>query len=98
MTKEEAVNKIVNEYSLDKLKVEILVQKSLNYMNRKDFPEDLILVLVEALQSNSNISNEGVKSMTVGDTKIEYQAKSSDDIIGSIRAQLNHFRKVGTLC
>lgn len=99
MTKKEAIIKIKEKIKdIEEIKVEILVQKALNYMNRKDFPEDLVLILVEALQSNSNNSNEHVKSMTVGDTKIEYQAKSSDDIIGSIKAQLNRFRKVGVLC
>lgn len=79
-----------------KIDIEIIVQKSLNYMNRKDFPEDLILVLVQQIRSTL-VTTNNVKSMTVGDTKVEYSLENTDTLISSLTPQLNHFRKVGVL-
>lgn len=96
---EKTVEKIKSRLKdVDELKIEILVQKCLNYMNRKDFPEELILVLVEKLLNDSKNTNNGIKSITEGDTKVEYVTTSeTDNLIDSLRPQLNRFRKVGVL-
>lgn len=98
MTQQQAIIEILNIIDADELKTKILVQKSLNYMNRKDFPEELVLVLVEKLSQDKENTNKGIKSITEGDTKIEYVTSSeTDNLIDSLRPQLNRYRKVGTL-
>ena len=98
MTVTETIKEISKRIEVDELKIEILVQKSLNYMNRKDFPDELILVLVERLLQDKENVNKGIKSVTEGDTKIEYVTTSeTDNLIDSLRPQLNRFRKVGTI-
>ena len=107
---EETVNKIyqiINNFlpnlneEKTKLEIKIQVRKSLNYMNREDFPEKLIEPLAEAMTLSyaSEIESGGVKSITKGDTRIEYitGTPQEDKVAVSMREQLNRFRKVGTV-
>lgn len=85
-----------------KIQVTILVKKSLNFMNRDDFPVELIepfaehlaLKTIEETELQSNISK-----VTEGDTTIEYNtsSNSTDEMFLSLKSQLFGFRKVGTV-
>lgn len=77
-----------------RLQATILYRKSLNYMNRKDFPQELIGVLAEQLALFS-FSQQQVKKVTEGDTTVEYATQ--DNLFNDIKTQLNKFRKVGTI-
>ena len=108
---EEIYNKIIenvkelvtisNEARL-KIQVTILVRKSLNFMNRNDFPVELIepfaehlaLKIIEETEIKGNISK-----VTEGDTTIEYSTSNNttDEMFLSLKSQLFRFRKVGTV-
>lgn len=86
-----------------KLRTTILVRKCLNFMNRKDFPVELIEPFAEHLAlkniEENSVNTQNMKSITEGDTKIEYDSATNvtDEIFLSLKAQLYRFRKVGTL-
>lgn len=81
-----------------KLNIELIVQESLNYMNRKDFPNELILTIAKYIaDNNSKEGTIGLKAMSVGDTKIEYIEIDPAFAILDLKKQLNRFRKVGTV-
>lgn len=83
-----------------RLNIRIQVRKCLNYMNRSDFPEELIEPLAEAMALEYLESSEKeVKRVTAGDTSIEYNTGSSaeDRVTISMREQLNRYRRVGTI-
>mgnify|MGYP001676655620 FL=1 len=92
---------ISNEARL-KIQVTILVRKSLNFMNRDDFPSELIepfsehlaLKIIEETNLQGNISK-----VTEGDTTIEYDTSNNttDEMFLSLKSQLFRFRKVGTV-
>lgn len=108
---EEVYNKIIekvkelttisNEAKL-KIQVTVLVRKALNFMNRDDFPVELIdpvaehlaLKIIEETNLQGNISK-----VTEGDTTIEYNTSNNttDEIFLSLKSQLFKFRKVGTV-
>ncbi|EFE85983.1 hypothetical protein [Fusobacterium periodonticum] len=108
---EEIYNKIIekvkeltnisNEARL-KIQVTILVRKALNFMNRDDFPKELIdpvaehlaLKIIEETEIKGNISK-----VTEGDTTIEYSTSNNttDEMFLSLKSQLFRFRKVGTV-
>ena len=108
---EELYNKIVekvkkltdisNEAKL-KIQVTILVRKSLNFMNRDDFPVELIEPFTEhlALKSIEETNLQGnISKVTEGDATIEYNtsSNSTDEMFLSLKSQLFRFRKVGTI-
>ena len=84
-----------------KLLIKIQVRKCLNYMNREDFPTELIEPLAEAiaLEYLEEEEEREVKRVTAGDTSVEYNSSSSvtDRVEISMREQLNRFRRVGTI-
>lgn len=83
-----------------KLLIKIQVRKCLNYMNREDFPIELIEPLAEAIALEYLEEEEReVKRVTAGDTSVEYNSSSSvtDRVEISMREQLNRFRRVGTI-
>lgn len=104
---ENTVNKILEKVKIlinidsenkARFNIELIVQESINYMNRKDFPEELILTVVKyIIEMNTSKETAGLKSMTVGDTKIEYKDVDPNNLIISLKSQLNRFRKVGTI-
>lgn len=85
------INKNLDDVLL-RIQATVLVRKSLNYMNRKDLPHELIEILADEL-ATQNTSN--IKKVTEGDTSIEYSV--TQKTFENLRAQLNCFRKVGTI-
>ena len=88
------------EESKIRLNIRIQVRKCLNYMNRSDFPEELIEPLAEAIALEYLESSEKeVKRVTAGDTSIEYNTGSSaeDRVTITMGEQLNRYRRVGTI-
>ena len=83
-----------------KLLIKIQVRKCLNYMNREDFPTELIEPLAEAIALEYLEEEEReAKRITAGDTSVEYNSSSSvtDRVAVTMREQLNRFRRVGTI-
>ena len=85
-----------------KIQVTILVRKSLNFMNRDDFPVELIEPFAEhlALKAIEETEIKGnISKVTEGDTTIEYNtsSNSTDEMFLSLKSQLFRFRKVGTV-
>lgn len=92
---------ISNEAML-KIQVTILVRKALNFMNRDDFPEELIDPVAEhlALKTIEETEIKGnISKVTEGDTTIEYNTSNNttDEMFLSLKSQLFMFRKVGTV-
>jgi len=92
---------ISNEAKL-KIQVTILVRKSLNFMNRNDFPVELIEPFAEhlALKTIEETEIKGnISKVTEGDTTIEYNTSNNttDEMFLSLKSQLFRFRKVGTV-
>ena len=92
---------ISNEAIL-KIRVTVLVRKALNFMNRDDFPEELIDPVAEhlALKSIEERNLQGnISKVTEGDTTIEYNTSNNttDEMFLSLKSQLFRFRKVGTV-
>ena len=83
-----------------KLLIKIQVRKCLNYMNREDFPTELIEPLAEAIALEYLEEEEReTKRITAGDTSVEYNSSSpvTDRVAVSMREQLNRYRRVGTI-
>lgn len=92
---------ISNEAML-KIRVTVLVRKALNFMNRDDFPEELIDPVAEhlALKTIEETEIKGnISKVTEGDTTIEYNTSNNttDEMFLSLKSQLFKFRKVGTV-
>ena len=92
---------ISNEAKL-KIQVTILVRKALNFMNRDDFPEELIDPVAEHLVLKTIEESEikgNISKVTEGDTTIEYNTSNNttDEMFLSLKSQLFKFRKVGTI-
>ena len=89
----------VSNEAILKIRVTILVRKALNFMNRDDFPEELIDPVAEhlALKTIEETNLQGnISKVTEGDTTIEYNT-STDEMFLSLKSQLFRFRKVGTV-
>lgn len=85
-----------------KLRTTILVRKSLNFMNRENFPVELIEPFAEhlALKTVEETNLQGnISKVTEGDTTIEYNTSNNttDEMFLSLKSQLFKFRKVGTV-
>ena len=92
----------VSNEAILKIRVTILVRKALNFMNRDDFPEELIDPVAEhlALKTIEETNLQGnISKVTEGDTTIEYDTSNNttDEIFLSLKSQLFRFRKVGTV-
>jgi hypothetical protein len=92
----------VSNEAILKIRVTILVRKALNFMNRDDFPEELIDSVAEhlALKSIEETNLQGnISKVTEGDTTIEYNTSNNttDEMFLSLKSQLFRFRKVGTV-
>ena len=108
---EEIYNKIIEKVkeltdvsneAILKIRVTILVRKALNFMNRDDFPLELIEAFAEhlALKTIEETNLQGnISKVTEGDTTIEYNTSNNttDEIFLSLKSQLFRFRKVGTV-
>ena len=92
----------VSNEAILKIRVTILVRKTLNFMNRDDFPEELIDPVAEhlALKTIEETNLQGnISKVTEGDTTIEYNTSNNttDEMFISLKSQLFRFRKVGTV-
>ena len=92
----------VSNEAILKIRVTILVRKALNFMNRDDFPEELIDPVAEylALKTIEETNLQGnISKVTEGDTTIEYDTSNNttDEMFLSLKSQLFRFRKVGTV-
>lgn len=92
----------VSNEAILKIRVTILVRKALNFMNRDDFPEELIDPVAEhlALKTIEETNLQGnISKVTEGDTTIEYNTSNNttDEMFLSLKSQLFRFRKVGTV-
>lgn len=108
---EETYNKIIEKVkelatisneAILKIRVTVLVRKALNFMNRDDFPEELIEPIAEhlALKAIEETNLQGnISKVTEGDTTIEYNTSNNttDEMFLSLKSQLFKFRKVGTV-
>ena len=108
---EELYNKIIEKVkelatisneAILKIRVTILVRKALNFMNRDDFPVELIEPFAEHLALKSIEESEikgNILKVTEGDTTIEYNTSNNttDEMFLSLKSQLFRFRKVGTV-
>lgn len=108
---EETYNKIIEKVkelatisneAILKIRVTVLVRKALNFMNRNDFPEELIEPVAEhlALKAIEETNLQGnISKVTEGDTTIEYNTSNNttDEMFLSLKSQLFKFRKVGTV-
>ena len=93
---------IISDEAKLKIQVTILVRKSLNFMNRDDFPIELIEPFAEhlALKTIEETEIKGnISKVTEGDTTIEYNTSNNttDEMFLSLKSQLFVFRKVGTV-
>ena len=92
----------VSNEAILKIRVTILVRKALNFMNRDDFPEELIDPVAEhlALKTIEETNLQcNISKVTEGDTTIEYNTSNNttDEMFLSLKSQLFRFRKVGTV-
>ena len=92
----------VSNEAILKIRVTILVRKALNFMNRNDFPVELIEPFAEHLALKSIEESEikgNISKVTEGDTTIEYNTSNNttDEMFLSLKSQLFRFRKVGTI-
>lgn len=92
----------VSNEAILKIRVTVLVRKALNFMNRDDFPEELIEPIAEhlALKAIEETNLQGnISKVTEGDTTIEYNTSNNttDEMFLSLKSQLFRFRKVGTV-
>ena len=92
----------VSNEAILKIRVTILVRKALNFMNRDDFPEELIDPVAEHLGLKTIEESEikgNISKVTEGDTTIEYNTSNNttDEMFLSLKSQLLRFRKVGTV-
>lgn len=92
----------VSNEAILKIRVTILVRKALNFMNRDDFPVELIEPFAEHLALKSIEESEikgNISKVTEGDTTIEYNTSNNttDEMFLSLKSQLFMFRKVGTV-
>lgn len=83
-----------------RIAIRIQIRKCLNYMNREDFPQELIEPLAEAMALEYiEDNNKEVKSIQAGDTRVDYNTSTptKDLTIISMKEQLRRFRKVGVV-
>ena len=91
--------KAVSDVSLNELKtkfiIESVVQDSINYMNREDFPRELITPITKYIFKYNFDKNRNIKSMKSGDRQVEFVTELNDDV--EFRKSLNRFRKLGII-
>lgn len=91
--------KAVSEVSLNEQKtkfiIESVIQDSVNYMNREDFPEELISPTAVYIYKYNFDKNRNIKSMKSGERQVEFVTGLNDDV--EFRKSLNRFRKLGVI-
>lgn len=91
--------KAVSEVSLNEQKtkfiIESVIQDSVNYMNREDFPDELISPTAVYIYKYNFDKNRNIKSMKSGERQVEFVTGLNDDT--EFRKSLNRFRKLGVV-
>lgn len=91
--------KAVSEVSLNEQKtkfiIESVIQDSVNYMNREDFPEELISPTAVYIYKYNFDKNRNIKSMKSGERQVEFVTGLNGDT--EFRKSLNRFRKLGVV-
>ena len=78
-----------------KFAIESIIQDSINYMNREDFPRELITPITKYIFKYNFDKNRNIKSMKSGDRQVEFVTELNDDV--EFRKSLNRFRKLGVI-
>ena len=91
--------KAVSEVSLNEQKtkfiIESVIQDSVNYMNREDFPDELISPTAVYIYKYNFDKNRNIKSMKSGERQVEFVTGLNGD--AEFRKSLNRFRKLGVV-
>ena len=91
--------KAVSDVSLNEPKtkfiIESVVQDSINYMNREDFPRELITPTAIYIYKYNFDKNRNVKSMKSAERQVEFVTGLNGDT--EFRKSLNRFRKLGVV-
>ena len=91
--------KAVSDVSLNEQKtkfiIESVIQDSVNYMNREDFPEELISPTAVYIHKYNFDKNRNIKSMKSGERQVEFVTGLNGD--AEFRKSLNCFRKLGVV-
>ena len=91
--------KAVSEVSLNEQKtkfiIESVIQDSVNYMNREDFPEELISPTAVYIYKYNFDKNRNIKSMKSAERQVEFVTGLNGD--AEFRKSLNRFRKLGVV-
>ena len=91
--------KAVSDVSLNEQKtkfiIESVIQDSVNYMNREDFPEELITPTAIYIYKYNFDKNRNIKSMKSGERQVEFVTGLNGD--AEFRKSLNRFRKLGVV-
>ena len=91
--------KVVSDVSLNEQKtkfiIESVIQDSVNYMNREDFPEELISPTAVYIYKYNFDKNRNIKSMKSGERQVEFVTGLNGD--AEFRKSLNRFRKLGVV-
>ena len=91
--------KAISDISLNEQKtkfiIESVIQDSVNYMNRENFPEELITPTVIYIYKYNFDKNRNIKSMKSGERQVEFVTGLNGD--AEFRKSLNRFRKLGVV-
>jgi len=91
--------KAISDVSLNEPKtkfiIESVIQDSINYMNREDFPEELIVPTATYIYKYNFDKNRNIKSMKSSERQIEFVTGLNGDV--EFRKSLNRFRKLGVI-
>lgn len=91
--------KAISDVSLNEQKtkfiIESVIQDSVNYMNREDFPDELISPTAVYIYKYNFDKNRNIKSMKSGERQVEFVTGLNSD--AEFRKSLNRFRKLGVV-
>ena len=91
--------KTISDVSLNEQKtkfiIESVIQDSVNYMNRENFPEELINPTAIYIYKYNFDKNRNIKSMKSAERQVEFVTGLNGD--AEFRKSLNRFRKLGVV-
>ena len=91
--------KTISDVSLNEQKtkfiIESVIQDSVNYMNRENFPEELITPTAIYIYKYNFDKNRNIKSMKSGERQVEFVTGLNGD--AEFRKSLNRFRRLGVV-
>lgn len=91
--------KIISDVSLNEVKtkliIESVIQDCISYMNRENFPEELITPTAVYIHKYNFDKNRNIKSMKSAERQVEFVTGLNGD--AEFRKSLNRFRKLGVV-